>query len=68
MLTAMHIIHREAVITIAFIYTSISSTPIKIELVFINTVGEYALALGMIFNKYANSTVPSTHKVTPVLF
>lgn len=64
----MHIIHKEAVITIAFIYTSISSTPIKIELVFINTVGEYAFALGMILNKYANSTVPPTHKVTPVLF
>lgn len=67
-LTATHIIHKEAVITIALIYASVSSTPIKSELAFINKVGEYVFTFGMILNKYANSTVPPIHRVTPVLF
>ena len=67
-LKATHTIHKKTVITIAFIYASISSTPIKSELLFINKVGEYHFALGRILNKYANSTVPPIHKVTLVLF
>ena len=68
MLTATHTIHKKTVITIAFTYASISSTPVKIELVFIKTVGEYAFTFGIILNKYASSTVPPTHRITPALF
>ena len=67
-LTATHTIHKKTVITIAFIYASVSSTPVKIELVFINTAGEYAFTFGMILNKYANSTVLPIHRTTPILF
>ena len=60
--------HMETVIRIALIYASVSSTPVNMELEFINIAGENAFPWGMIRNKYAKSTVPPMHRVTFVLF